>query len=137
MVKDKIILLLRGLPGSGKSTLAKFLSEDGKYPVLSIDDFFTDSLTGNYEFDFKLNHLAYKKCEEQTKLFARTNIIKIIIHNTFTMDWEMEPYFKIANEHQYSIVVTTVENYHNSKNIHGISDEQIQKMSMKYKVKLY
>jgi predicted kinase len=137
MIKDKIILLLRGLPGSGKSSLAKFLSEDGKYPILSIDDFFTDSITGNYDFDYKLNHLAYKNCEEKTKLHAKANIKKIIIHNTFTMDWEMEPYFKIANEYHYSIVVATVENYHNCKNTHGISDEQILKMSMKYKVKLF
>ena len=136
MIKDKIILLLRGLPGSGKSSLAKLLSEYGKYPTLSVDDFFTDPVTGNYQFDYKSNYLAYKNCEERAAIYAKTNIEKIIIHNTFTMEWEMEPYFKIATEHGYSIVVATVENYHQGKNIHGISDEQIMKMSEKYKVKL-
>jgi predicted AAA+ superfamily ATPase len=36
----KALILLRGLPGAGKSTLAKLLSENGKYPVFSIDDYF-------------------------------------------------------------------------------------------------
>ena len=60
------LILLRGLPGSGKSTLAKLLSEDGKYPIHSIDAYFTDAQTGAYNFEFDKNHLAYKQCEEQT-----------------------------------------------------------------------
>lgn len=136
LVKDKIILLLRGLPGSGKTELAKALSEHGKYPFLSVDDYFTHPETGDYQFNYKINHLAYKSCEERTLKFAVEGVSKIIIHNTFTMAWEMEPYFKIASDYQYSIFVVTVENYHNGKNQHSISDEQIKKMSEKFNVKL-
>jgi hypothetical protein len=53
------------------------------------------------------------------------------------MDWEMEPYFKLALEFTYTVFVITVENYHHSKNIHNISDEQIKKMAEKYRVKLF
>ncbi|EMP07134.1 AAA domain protein [Leptospira interrogans serovar Pyrogenes str. 200701872] len=43
MNEEKSLILLRGLPGAGKSRLAKLLSENGKYPVFSVDDYFTDS----------------------------------------------------------------------------------------------
>jgi predicted kinase len=130
------LILLRGLPGSGKSTLAKLLSENGKYPVHSIDSYFTDSKTGAYHFEFDKNHLAYKHCEEQTRNSIKKGVEKIFIDNTFTLEWEAEPYFKLASEYDYTVFVVTVENRHGSKNTHGVSDEQIQKMAAKYKVVL-
>lgn len=134
---EKSLILLRGLPGSGKSTLAALLSEDGKYPVFSIDDYFTDIETGIYEFDYKNNHLAYKQCEDGVRQALENNFTKVIVHNTFTIDWEIEPYFKMAAEKHYKVFVATVENYHHSHNIHGISLEQIEKMASKYKLTLY
>jgi len=133
----KTLLLLRGLPGSGKSTLAESLSEKGKYPVFSVDSYFTDVATGEYKFEFDKNHIAYKQCLDKTAEAMKNEEAKIIVDNTFTMDWEMEPYFKLASEFKYMLHVVTVENYHGSKNIHGISEEQLQKMAGKYKVKLY
>jgi predicted kinase len=132
----KNLILLRGLPGSGKSTLAKVLSEDGKHSFFSIDDYFTNAQTDEYFFDYKNNHLAYKLCEENTKQSMVNNEPKILIHNTFTMDWELEPYFKLAAEYNYTLFIVTVENYHQSGNIHDVSNEQLQKMAEKYKVKL-
>src|SRR6478609_5098173 len=131
----KSLILLRGLPGSGKSTLAITLSENGKYPVFSVDDYFTKS--GNYHFEFEKNHLAYKECEQNTFNALQSSVEKVFVANTFTMDWEIEPYFKMASENDYSVFVVTVEKYHSGSNVHEISDEQIKKMAKKYKVKLY
>lgn len=133
--EKRSLILLRGLPGSGKSTLAEVLSENGKYPVLSIDSFFTDE-KGNYVFEFDKNHIAYKKCEEQTQKQMQQGSAKIFVDNTFTLEWEMEPYFKLASEFNYKVFVVTVENRHGRKNIHHISEEQINKMAEKYKVQL-
>ena len=133
---SKNLILLRGLPGSGKSTLATVLSEDGKHPIYSVDDYFTNVQTGEYAFDFKNNHLAYKFCEEQTKQSMINSVTKILVHNTFTMHWELDPYFKLASKYDYTLFVVTVENYHQSGNIHDVSNEQLQKMAEKYKVKL-
>ena len=130
------LILLRGLPGSGKSTLAQVLSEKGKYPVLSIDSYFTHVLTGAYNFDFQKNHLAYKQCEDQTRAKMECNCEKILVDNTFTLDWEMEPYFKLAGQYQYRLFVVTVENRHGGVNIHNIPQEQLEKMAAKYKVQL-
>ena len=129
----KSLFLLRGLPGSGKTTAAKELSECGKYPVLSVDDFFTDE-KGGYKFEFEKNYLAYKHCEERTRTAMEKGISKIFLDNTFTIEWEMEPYFKLAAQFNYRIFVFTVENRHKGNNVHGIPEEQLHKMAEKYKV---
>ncbi|MBA3682744.1 MAG: AAA family ATPase [Bacteroidetes bacterium] len=129
------LIILRGLPGSGKTTLANLLSEN-KWPVFSIDSYFTDPITKEYNFQFDKNHLAYKNCEEQTKQAMQNKTEKIFIDNVFSIDWEIEPYFKLASENDYSVFVVTVENHHGKENMHNISSEQIQKMAAKYKVKL-
>ena len=131
------LILLRGLPGSGKTSLAKVLSEEGTYPVYSVDDYFTNKETGEYRFDYKNNQYAYRQCEEQTEQSMQQKAKKIMVHNTFTMDWELEPYFKLAAKYNYSLFVVTVENYHGTGNVHDVSEEQLQKMAEKYKVKLY
>jgi len=128
------LILLRGLPGSGKSSLAKILAQN-EYPVFSVDDYFTSD--GTYNFEFDKNHLAYKQCEENTKKAMQNKVAKIFVDNTFTINWEIEAYFKLANEFNYRVHVITVEKYHNGKNIHEVSDEQITKMAEKYKVKLF
>jgi predicted kinase len=129
------LILLRGLPGSGKTTLAAVLSEAGKYPVFSVDDYFTDE-NGHYEFRFQENHLAYKQCEEGVRTAMQQGAPKIILHNTFTMEWEMGPYFKLAAELGYRLHILTVENRHGSKNVHDIPEEHIERMRAKYVVKL-
>lgn len=129
------LILLRGLPGSGKSTLANVLSENGRHPVFSVDDFFID-LQGNYQFEFEKNHIAYKQCQNNTIKALVAGVEKIFVANTFTMLWEMEPYFQFASQYNYTLFVITVEKYHNGQNIHHIPDEQLKKMADKYKVKL-
>ena len=130
----KSLLLLRGLPGSGKSTLADVLSEHGTYPVLSVDSYFTDKQTGVYCFDYKENHKAYAKCVNDTAAQMTLGVEKVIVDNTFTLEWEIEPYFKLAERYHYRLFVMTVENRHGGKNIHNISQEQLDKMALKYKV---
>ncbi len=130
----KDLILLRGLPGSGKSTLAAVLSDD-RFPVFSVDDYFTDA-SGKYEFRFAENHLAYKQCADNTEQAMKKAVTKIFIDNAFTLEWEMEPYFKLASEYVYRVFVMTVEKRHDGENIHNVSEEQLKKMAEKYKVRL-
>lgn len=135
-METKNLILLRGLPGAGKSSLADVLSENGQYPVFAIDDYFTNKITGEYQFNFAENYLAYQQCETLCKQALAQGITKVFIDNTFTLDWELAPYFKLAAQFDYTLYVITVEKYHNQQNIHGVSQEQLEKMAEKYKVKL-
>lgn len=131
------LILLRGLPGAGKTTLAGVLSEHGRWPVFSVDSYFTNPDTGEYTFEFEKNHMAYKDCQLKTEAAMQQQVEKIFIDNTLTLDWEMEPYFKMASAHNYVVHVVTVENYHGGKNKHKVSNDQLKKMAEKYKVVLF
>lgn len=134
---QEALILLRGVPGSGKSTLAQLLSESGRYPIFSIDDYFTDAATGNYNFNYKENHLAYAQCQAHTESAMKQRHKKIIVHNTFVFDWEFEPYFELARRYNYLVFSVVVENFHGHKNTHQISDEDVAKMAARFQVKLY
>jgi predicted kinase len=133
----KSLILLRGVPGSGKTSLAEVLSENKKYPIFSIDSYFTDAESGEYKFDYTKNYLAYANCEKLTADAMQQSVEKIIVDNTFVFEWEMEPYFKLAKQFDYSLFSLVVENYHGNKNTHHISEEDVIKMAAKLKVKLY
>ena len=133
-MEEKALILLRGLPGSGKTSLARLLSEEGKYKVHSIDSYFTDAESGEYSFRYRENHLAYKQCEALTRASLEKKELKVFVDNTFTLEWEIEPYVRMASEFGYKLFVVTVEKRHDGKNSHGVTDEQIEKMASKYKV---
>lgn len=130
------LILLRGLPGSGKTTFAKLISEDNTYPLFSVDDYFIDE-NGNYKFEYSENYKAYAECLYKTEKAILEGLSKVIVHHTFTMDWELDPYFKLAQKHYCKLFVLTLENYHQGENSHGVTAEQIKKMAEKYRLKLF
>jgi predicted kinase len=136
METNQHLILLRGLPGAGKTAFAKLISENNTYPFYSVDDYFTDK-TGKYKFEFSENYRAYAECISNAEIAIAKGISKVIIHNTFTMDWELEPYFNLAKKYNCLLHVLTVEHYHNGANSHDVAEEQLKKMAKKYQVKLF
>jgi predicted kinase len=136
MESKQHLILLRGLPGAGKTTFAKLIAEQNTYPCFSVDDYFTDS-EGIYKFEFSENYKAYAKCLSNTENAIQQGVVKVIVHNTFTMDWELDSYFKLAQKYNCTIHVLTLEHYHKGINKHDVTAEQLQKMAEKYQVKLF
>jgi predicted kinase len=130
----KYLILLRGLPGSGKSTVAELISENGKYSICCADDYFIQN--GKYCFDATKLGDAHSRCQRKVEFGMALRAQKIILANTSTTEKELEPYFKLAEKYDYKIISLIVENRNGNTNVHGISDEQLQKMKNRFNIKL-
>ena len=125
----KELFLLRGLPGSGKSTLAKSLG--GMH--IEADNYFMDS--GTYRFDASKLKDAHEWCKIRCEEFMQMEL-KITVSNTFTQEWEMQPYYDLAEKYGYRVYSLVVENVHNGKSIHNVPEESINKMRERFTVRL-
>lgn len=126
----KTFYIIRGLPGSGKNTFANTLD----CVVFSADDYFIQD--GNYKFIASLLPDAHADCKNRVRRAMYEGVDKIAVANTFTQEWEMEEYLNLASSHDYRVFSIIVENRHGGKNIHGVSDETIDKMRDRFEVQL-
>jgi predicted kinase len=132
------LILLRGLPGSGKSTLAKIilqLRSTDEPEVLSADDFFINE-NGEYDFDSQKIKEAHNYCQFRCSERMRQQKVKIVVANTFTQEWEMDEYFKMAERYNYRVHTVIVENRHGNENVHGVPEDKLQQMKNRFQVKL-
>lgn len=132
------LILLRGLPGSGKTTLAKVilqLPSNTEPEVLSADDFF-ENKDGEYIFDASKLKEAHNYCQFRCSERMRQQKAKIVVANTFTQEWEMDEYFKMAERYNYRVHTVIVENRHGNQNIHGVPEDKLQQMKDRFQIKL-
>ena len=61
---------------------------------------------------------------------------RIVVSNTSTQEWEMEPYIDMAEEKGYSVFSLIVENRHSGDNIHGVPSESIERMKNRFEIQL-
>lgn len=130
----KILYILRGLPGSGKSTLAKLIAGKSGY-VKEADMFFVDR-DGNYKFEPSKIKDAHAWCKEEVEFLMKYEHSPIVVSNTFTQEWEMNDYYKMAEELGYMVFSLIIENRHGGKNIHGVPDDKLEIMKNRFEVKL-
>ena len=131
---EKNLILLRGLPGSGKSTLAKLLV-DKDYCHKEADMFFVDS-DGNYKFNPSKIKDAHSWCQDEVAFLMKYEHSPIVVSNTFTQEWEMDVYYKMAEELGYRVTSIITENRHGGKNEHGVPDDKLEIMKNRFTVKL-
>ena len=127
----KTLILIRGLPGSGKSTLARSISEAcSSVAHWEADMYFVDSL-GEYKFDPTQLELAHKWCQDAVwESLTSYSTDTVIVSNTFTQRWEMQPYFDMADKNRAQVVILECKNQYGS--IHGIPDVVFQRMKNRW-----
>ena len=128
----KELFLLRGLPGAGKSTLAKSLNNS----YYEADAYFQRGLNDVYQFDASKLKQAHEWCRDLVWMDMLKNEPKIVVSNTFTQEWEMKPYFELAEKHEYRVYSIIVENRHGGVNQHGVPEEKLQQMADRFEFKL-
>jgi len=138
---EKILFIIRGVSGSGKSTFAKkIVGHD--FLVCEADKYFIDKETGEYKFDFSKIKDAHKFCQDTVETYMKDSLVndqfyrEIAVANTFTQEWEMEPYFKLAKEYGYTVFSIVVENVHGGKNIHNVPEDKIKQMKERFVIRL-
>lgn len=115
------LVLIRGVPGSGKSTLAKQMKG---YQHFEADMFFTDE-SGVYKYDASRIKQAHEWCQNMTDAALQIGA-DVVVSNTFTRRFEIQPYIDMANRYGAGLkIITATGDY---KNVHGVPDEIIQKM---------
>jgi len=134
-----VLFLVRGLPGSGKTSFASAIWND--YAVCEADKFFYDK-EGNYNFDATKLKEAHVWCknEVESRMIEHQNnqqyYPEIAVSNTFTQEWEMEDYFKLAEKYGYKVVSLIIENRHGGQNVHGVPEDKLQIMKDRFQIKL-
>ena len=123
------LILLRGLPGSGKSTLAKMICNQH----VEADEFFV--VNGVYQFDITKLKQAHEWCKNRTEEWMK-KCYNVVVSNTFTQEWEMEAYYKLAEKYGYRVHSLVVENRHDGVNEHGVPADKLEQMKTRFEIKL-
>ena len=132
----KELFLLRGLPGAGKTTLANSIG--GSW--YEADHFFLNE-KGEYEFNASNLKAAHEWCRQVVEeSMSNWNGInpdeKIIVSNTFTQAWEMQPYYDLAEKYGYRVYSLIVENRHGGVNEHGVPEDKLIQMKNRFEMQL-
>jgi predicted kinase len=131
----KTLYIVRGLPGSGKSTFAKTLG--GTH--FETDNFFM--VDGEYKFDGSKIKEAHNWCQNSVNSAMILNNTAglnetIVVSNTFTQEWEMKPYFEMAETYGYRVFSIIVENRHGGVNQHNVPEEVLNSMKNRFEIKI-
>jgi predicted kinase len=115
------LTLIRGLPGSGKSTMARKIAvETGALHVEA--DMWVDY---SHRHESEAVKRAHAICQSQARR-ALAFGGSVVVSNTFTRQWEMQPYLDMA--HQYGAQVEIITATGDYGSVHGVPESAIKAM---------
>lgn len=136
-MNNRTIYIIRGLPGSGKTTYAKKLldaerANNSNTAMFAADDYFYRN--GEYVFEPEKLKKAHELCQSNTRSAMAFGASIIAVHNTFTTQWEVDPYLKLASEYRYRVIVINMfdgeltDEELARRNTHGVPVSSIRRM---------
>ena len=118
-----LLYLVRGLPGSGKSTYAK------KIGCFHVEADMYHCRNGEYQFDVSHSRFGHNWCQK-TAFFAMEQGMDVVVSNTFTQKWELQPYLDFAVKTGHKVTILRMTN--NYGTVHGVPEETMQKMRSRF-----
>jgi hypothetical protein len=97
---------------------------------------------GAYKFNASELKHAHEYCRNMVETYMQDSLIndqfyrQIVVSNTFTQEWEMAAYYKLAKTYGYRVYSLIVENRHGGVNEHGVPQETLTKMQERFEIKL-
>lgn len=105
-MKEKSLLIIRGLPGAGKSSLGKILKDTLDFAVFDFDDYIKS--TG----DFTKARKEWQFAVEEAIKRRRSRIVVVAV---FCEAWERKWVKELAEKHKYKTFQIVVENIHGTQ----------------------
>lgn len=118
-----VLSIVRGLPASGKSTFAKRLG----CLHLEADMFFTHN--GLYCYDASKVEAAHLWCQRMA-LHSLLLGCDVVVSNTFTRKWELDPYFQMAKESGAGLDIYRTSGEFTG--IHNVPEEVVNAMRLRF-----
>jgi predicted kinase len=125
----KELIIIRGIPGSGKSTFANLICNQH----VEADMYF--NIEGEYMFDPSKLKEAHEWCRNKAEGWMKEGW-NVVVSNTFTQFWEMQPYFDLAEKYGYRVHTMIVENRHGGINEHGVPEDKLEQMKNRFEISL-
>jgi L-rhamnose isomerase len=110
--------------------------------VCEADKYFINKETGEYNFDVTKLKDAHKYCYDLVETYMKDSMVndqfyrEIAVSNTFTQEWEMKPYYVLAEKYGYKIFCIIVENRHGGTNLHDVPEDKLEIMRNRFEFKL-
>jgi predicted kinase len=132
MLKNRTVIILRGVPGNGKTTFAKLLEllcdlSETTFMNCCADEWFEDA-NGNYNYKADEIGKAHAWCKNQFQAALDGLIDIVVVANTNTRADDVKRYRNMAEEAGYRTFVLTVENWHNGTDVHNVPEDVKQRM---------
>ena len=141
---ERNLIIIRGVPGCGKTTFAEMIattivsmdeySHTIKFPVFTADDYHMKN--GKYDWKQENQGKAHAWCQEQTRNAMQEGLAKICVANTSTTERELKPYQDLAGNFGYKVHSVIIENRHDGVNVHAVPDATLEKMEIRFQIKL-
>ena len=119
------LVIVRGAPGSGKTAFAKSLEG---FSLVGADQYFTDE-HGVYQFERDKLHDAHAWCFNMADALLESGN-RVVVSNTFTRTWEIEPYIVLSEEHDIKVKVFHCTG--DFGNTHNVPEDAVERMKANY-----
>lgn len=91
---------------------------------------------GNYNFNPSKLKEAHEWCKNETEFVMKYEHPVVAVSNTFTQEWEMKPYYELAEKYGYMVISLIVENRHGGVNEHGVPEDKLKSMKDRFEISL-